>query len=144
MPRRDLGRVLCCTRGRGVSRSSGRLIGGSNSRRGCGGAVCGSIWWGAEERGEFDEAGGRWLETLDELSDLLAGAGLFVSADTGPAHLAGQIGVRTVTLFGPTDPARWRAIGPDARVVVGPDGTMGSVSWSAVREAILAMEMDTR
>jgi heptosyltransferase III len=32
--------------------------------------------------------------------------------DTGPAHLSGIIGTPTVALFGPTDPTRWRPLGP--------------------------------
>ena len=37
---------------------------------------------------------------------------LAVCVDSGPAHLAAAVGVPTVTLFGPTDPARWRPWGP--------------------------------
>jgi heptosyltransferase-1 len=33
-------------------------------------------------------------------------ARLFVGGDTGPMHLAALLGVKTVALFGPTDPAR--------------------------------------
>jgi heptosyltransferase-1 len=37
---------------------------------------------------------------------LLRRASLFVGGDTGPMHLAALLGVPTVALFGPTDPAR--------------------------------------
>jgi heptosyltransferase II len=37
---------------------------------------------------------------------------LAVCVDSGPAHLAAAVGVPTVTLFGPTDPVRWRPWGP--------------------------------
>jgi ADP-heptose:LPS heptosyltransferase len=48
---------------------------------------------------------------LGELCDLVAGAGLVVSGDTGIAHLASAYGTPSVVLFGPVDPAQW---GPPA------------------------------
>jgi heptosyltransferase-1 len=44
--------------------------------------------------------------TLSELIALSRRAQLFVGGDTGPMHLAAMLGVKTVALFGPTDPAR--------------------------------------
>jgi heptosyltransferase-1 len=44
--------------------------------------------------------------SLSELIALLRRASLFVGGDTGPMHLAALLGVPTVALFGPTDPAR--------------------------------------
>ena len=40
------------------------------------------------------------------LARLLAASALFVAGDTGPLHLADALGVRTLALFGPTDPKR--------------------------------------
>ena len=54
-----------------------------------------------------------------DLADLLAGAAGFIGHDSGPGHLAGVIGVPTVALFGPTDPAVWRPMGPKVQVVRG-------------------------
>lgn len=48
---------------------------------------------------------------LDLMSELLT-AGAFVGNDSGPGHLAAILGVPTLSIFGPTDPARWRALGP--------------------------------
>ncbi|AEN13820.1 ADP-heptose:LPS heptosyltransferase [Streptomyces sp. DvalAA-21] len=45
--------------------------------------------------------------TFDQLSALIAGARLFVSGDTGPAHLAFAHGTPSVTLFGPVSPELW-------------------------------------
>ena len=42
---------------------------------------------------------------LPELADLLGRARLFVGTDCGARHLAAGLGLPTVTLFGPTDPA---------------------------------------
>ena len=46
------------------------------------------------------------FSSLSELMALARRSQLFVGGDTGPMHLAALIGVRTVALFGPTDPAR--------------------------------------
>jgi len=40
------------------------------------------------------------------LARVIRAATLFVAGDTGPLHLADALGVRTLALFGPTDPAR--------------------------------------
>jgi heptosyltransferase-1 len=44
--------------------------------------------------------------SLSELMALMRRSQLFVGPDTGPMHLAAVLGVKTVALFGPTDPAR--------------------------------------
>lgn len=54
--------------------------------------------------------------SLLELVELLRCAAVFVSADTGPMHLAVAAGVRCVALFGPKDPAVYGPYG--ARHVV--------------------------
>ena len=55
--------------------------------------------------------------TLLELLDEIAAASAFVGNDSGPGHLAGIIGVPTISLFGASDPARWRPLGPRAAVI---------------------------
>jgi heptosyltransferase I len=44
--------------------------------------------------------------SIGQLIALTRRARLFVGGDTGPMHLAAALGVPTVALFGPTDPAR--------------------------------------
>ena len=44
--------------------------------------------------------------TLSQFIALARRARLFVGGDTGPMHLAAMLGVKTLALFGPTDPAR--------------------------------------
>lgn len=44
--------------------------------------------------------------TIPQLIALTRHAVLFVGGDTGPMHLAAMLGVPTVAVFGPTDPAR--------------------------------------
>jgi ADP-heptose:LPS heptosyltransferase len=45
--------------------------------------------------------------TIHQLAERLAAAALVICSDTGLAHLATALGVRSVTLFGPVPPARW-------------------------------------
>ena len=54
---------------------------------------------------------------LPQIADLplflavLARAGVFISGDTGPLHFAAGLGVPTLSLFGPSDPARYAPVG---------------------------------
>jgi len=50
---------------------------------------------------------------------VLARAKVFVSGDTGPLHFAAGLGVRTISMFGPTSPARWAPIGNRHQVLTG-------------------------
>lgn len=61
------------------------------------------------------------LKGLDVLTvaGVLAQARLFVGQDSGVTHMAGLMGVRTVALFGPTNPARWAPRGAHVTVVQG-------------------------
>jgi ADP-heptose:LPS heptosyltransferase len=58
---------------------------------------------------------------LLELSELIGLATVFVSADTGPMHLAAAVGTRCVALFGPKEPAVYRPYGPGHHVLHRPD-----------------------
>lgn len=61
------------------------------------------------------------LRRLDLLTvaGVLTQSRLFVGQDSGVTHMAGLMGVRTVALFGPTDPARWAPRGAHVTVVQG-------------------------
>jgi heptosyltransferase-2 len=48
--------------------------------------------------------------TLGGLKAVIAEAGVMITNDTGPRHIAAAVGTPVVTLFGPTDP-RWTTIG---------------------------------
>jgi ADP-heptose:LPS heptosyltransferase len=56
-------------------------------------------------------------ESPEGLLEELASAAAFVGNDSGPGHLAAIAGVPTVTLYGPTDPAIWRPIGPHVQTL---------------------------
>lgn len=59
------------------------------------------------------------LSGLDLLSvgRYLQHAQLFIGHDSGLSHLAGRLGVPSVLLFGPTDPARWAPRGKHVAVM---------------------------
>lgn len=58
-------------------------------------------------------------QTLVELRGVLAAASVLVGNDSGPGHLAGILGIPTISIFGPKDPARWRPLGPRVTTVTG-------------------------
>jgi len=80
----------------------------------------------------------KWRERYDlrepattlELAEIVARASVFVGNDSGPAHLAAQLGVATVALFGPTDPRVWAPVGPAAAVIWA--GSPTSMDWLEV------------
>ena len=61
---------------------------------------------------------------------VLARAGVFISGDTGPLHFAAGLGVPTISLYGPTSPARWAPVGGRHRNLTG--GVCGCDGHAAV------------
>lgn len=64
---------------------------------------------------------------------VLARAKVFLAGDTGPLHFAAGLGVPTISLFGPTSPARWAPVGKRHQVLTG--GTCTCAGNSAVCSA---------
>ena len=86
--------------------------------------------------------------SLAEVARLFADASGVIANDSGIAHLAAGLGVPTVAIFGPTDPAVWRPRGPIVRVCGGTPGASWphagrvaseGVIWPAVDEVIAAI-----
>ncbi len=69
---------------------------------------------------------------LTALAGILVQARFCLGHDSGVTHLAALLGVRTVAVFGPTDPARWRPLGDHVTIVRGPSCLCPS--WDDVRE----------
>mgnify|MGYP000252025480 CR=1 FL=1 len=95
-----------------------------------------------EQVAAFDQLGGRFIGGLPELAEVLRIARLVVVADSGPAHLAAQLGVSTLTLFGPTLPERWAPIGPEVRVV-SPE-VPSAMDWLAPERVVHELERALR
>jgi ADP-heptose:LPS heptosyltransferase len=55
--------------------------------------------------------------SLTDVLGLLGCAHGFVGNDSGITHLAGSMGVNTVVIFGPTDPAVYKPVGPAVTVL---------------------------
>jgi len=81
----------------------------------------------AAERAAFTRVGGRYIESLEDLAMIVSTGRLFVGADTGPTHLAAQLGIPALALFGPTDPAVWQPVGPAVRTLI--PGAPGPMTW---------------
>jgi ADP-heptose:LPS heptosyltransferase len=67
---------------------------------------------------------------------------LLLANDNGVGHLLGAAGVPVVSLFGPTDPARWRPTAPANAIVRAQDfggDDVAAIPASAVIEAVVAM-----
>jgi ADP-heptose:LPS heptosyltransferase len=52
-----------------------------------------------------------------------AGAALYLGNDSGMTHLAAALGIRTVAVFGPTDPRVWRPLGEHVQIIAPPEPT---------------------
>ena len=60
---------------------------------------------------------------------LIATADLLVGNDSAPIHVASALGVRTVSLWGPTRPEKWAPRGPRHAVVSAPGVCAGCIYW---------------
>jgi lipopolysaccharide heptosyltransferase II len=55
--------------------------------------------------------------SLGQLAGVLSRCRAVVTPDSGPAHMAGALGVPVLAVFGPTSPQRWAPMGPRVKVV---------------------------
>lgn len=97
-----------------------------------------------DDHERFAAMGGRFLRSLDGLAAAIRPARVYAGADSGPTHLAAQLGVPTVAMFGPTDPGVWAPSGPAVRVVRSADGTMAGLDVEPVLREALALEQGAR
>jgi ADP-heptose:LPS heptosyltransferase len=81
------------------------------------------VLWGPAEEDRMMEPV-HWEEchvfrglNLGRLTALQAACDLYLGNDSGTSHLAAALGVPTVVVFGPTDPAQWRPRGKHVWIV---------------------------
>ncbi len=58
----------------------------------------------------------------------------YLGNDSGITHLAAMLGVPTVAIFGPSDPAAWRPVGPYVKVIQ--ERALADVTVDVVMEAV--------
>ncbi|HUU85780.1 MAG TPA: glycosyltransferase family 9 protein [Phycisphaerae bacterium] len=88
---------------------------------------CGVVWMIGPTEMDWHGSGYRdrlsrvapviYEESIPAAAALLGGADAFVGNDAGMTHVAGALGLRTITLFGPTDPRIWQPLGPAVTVL---------------------------
>ena len=86
------------------------------------------ILWGPQEKDLAESVAGAMSEeavlapetTLKQVMALIRRSSLLISGDSGPVHLAAALGIRTVVLFGPSDPIRNGPYGSVHEVVQSP------------------------
>jgi heptosyltransferase-3 len=75
--------------------------------------------------------------TLTQVIGLLSCADGFVGNDSGITHLAAGMGVRTLVVFGPTNPAVYKPIGPAVTVFASSKKTFAEKSSKGLQQKLL-------
>lgn len=71
---------------------------------------------------------------LSQLAGVLAQIIFYIGHDSGVTHLSALLGVRTIAIFGPTDPHRWAPHGSHVTIVRG--SPCICESWETVKECV--------
>ena len=93
----------------------------------------------------MDAAGGQAFMIrckIGELTALTRRARLFVGGDTGPLHLAAALGVPTVGLFGPTDPARTGPFGEKCIAIRHPESQTTFSHHREIEQGLLKITVE--
>ena len=75
--------------------------------------------------------------SLADVLGLLSCAHSFVGNDSGIAHLAGAMGVKTAVVFGPTDRGMYRPLGPAVTALAGSEATFASRPSISLQRTLL-------
>ncbi len=102
---------LCCIPFLAASRRTGR----STAYRALAERLPLPVEWTAGPEEALEEA--HRFEDLGDLARWLSGAALYIGNDSGITHLAAAVGVPTLALFGPTDPAVWGPRGEQVSIL---------------------------
>ncbi|MFN3167596.1 MAG: glycosyltransferase family 9 protein [Phycisphaeraceae bacterium] len=95
-------------------------------------------WSNARLASWTDALEAKATRSVDELVPLLSRARMLIANDAGPMHLAAQLGVPTLAILGPTDPAKTGQRGAHVRHVGPPNGPgrIEDVTLDAVIDAV--------
>jgi len=74
---------------------------------------------------------------LTQVVGLLSCADAFVGNDSGVTHLAAGMGLRTVAMFGPTDPNLYRPTGPALTVFRDPENSFAKEPFEALQKTVI-------
>ncbi|MDD5327816.1 MAG: glycosyltransferase family 9 protein [Phycisphaerae bacterium] len=74
--------------------------------------------------------------SLTQVLELLSCASAFLGNDSGITHLASAMGVKTIVVFGPTEPAVYRPIGPAVNVITSSDADFTKKPSAKLRQQI--------
>src|SRR5262249_43380711 len=95
----------------------------------------------ASIRSRFADIPGAIVATdrpIREVAALLSGVRAYVGNDSGVSHLAGRL-APSLVLFGPTDPAVWRPLGPAVRILRSGEGRMETIEVAAAASALASL-----
>jgi ADP-heptose:LPS heptosyltransferase len=79
--------------------------------------------------------------SLADVLAVLSNAGGYIGNDSGITHLSAALGIRTVAVFGPTDPAVYGPIGPAVTVVASSDADFARKPSVSLQKELLAVLM---
>jgi heptosyltransferase-3 len=81
--------------------------------------------------------------SLTQVLELLSCADAYLGNDSGITHLAAAMGVKTLAVFGPTNPEVYRPIGHSVTVVLGDDADFAKKPSAKLWQEILGLLIDT-
>jgi heptosyltransferase-3 len=76
--------------------------------------------------------------SLTQVLEVLSCADGFVGNDSGITHLAAGMGIRTLAVFGPTNPAVYAPIGPVVTVLANTDSAFAKKPSATSQQELLA------
>jgi ADP-heptose:LPS heptosyltransferase len=88
---------------------------------------------------KIEAAGAKCLTdlSLTQVLELLSCADAFLGNDSGITHLAAALGVKTITVFGPTNPDLYSPIGPAVTVVASSDADFAKKPSASLQQELL-------
>lgn len=75
--------------------------------------------------------------SLADVLAVLSNAAGYIGNDSGITHLSAALGIRTVAVFGPTDPAVYGPIGPDVTVLASNDADFAKKPLASLQQELL-------